>query len=611
MLFLSREKRYKDPFGAVPCGTAVRFFVSCTAEDDFSGCALCCRDDFSGACSSTALTPCDGGFSCLWTAPEAATLLWYTFLLRRPDGSAVSLGRNGLGDETPWQQTVYDDSRTAPSWFGRGVTYQIFPDRFCRLSVPEPCKPGMRKIHKNWDDPPDYLPDSRGEVRNADFFGGSLAGITSKLDALQHLGVTTLYLNPIFAADSNHRYNTADYRVIDPMLGDDSAFRTLCREAHRRGMYILLDGVFNHTGSNSRYFNALGEFPEPGAAQSLSSPYASWYSFHPWPTDYDAWWGIRTLPAVNENDPDYRDFIIRAPDSVVRHWLREGADGWRLDVADELPDDFIAQIRSAMTEEKPDTFLLGEVWEDGSNKIAYSRRRRYLLGTETDGLMNYPFRSALIDYLRGGDAAGFRDAMETLRENYPRRAYYSAMNLLGTHDTPRILTVLGIGEVPCDKSARAAFRLTPAQRELACKRLLLGSVIQFCFPGSPTIYYGDEAGMEGLEDPFCRGSYPWGREDGFLMAHYQRLGALRHGHSALQNGEIQYLDARGSLLVFSRSDSSETLTLLCNAGNDPADIAIPFSGPAVDLFTGQRFAVWDGQLRLTLPMYGFLLLTHS
>ena len=608
MYFDPRQSLYKEPFGAVPCDREVRFFVSCPEQDAFCACTLHLRDDFSGEVSETALCACAGGFSGLWRAPETATLLWYTFSLTRENGERVTLGQEGENGAAPWQQTVYDDSLPTPAWFGEGVTYQIFPDRFFRLAVPRPCQPGERRIHESWADAPDFLPDEKGEVRNCDFFGGSLSGITAKLDYLRELGVTTLYLNPIFSADSNHRYNTADYLTIDPMLGTQEDFRTLCQEAHSRGMRVLLDGVFNHTGSNSRYFNALGTFPEVGAAQSPQSPYASWYSFHPWPTDYDAWWGIRTLPAVNENDPSYRDFIIRSHDSVVRRWLRAGADGWRLDVADELPDDFIAELRTAMDEEKSGAFLLGEVWEDGSNKIAYSKRRRYLLGRETHGLMNYPFRTALLSYLRGGDAACFREAMEALREHYPPCAYYAAMNLLGTHDTPRILTALGIDHVPADKPGRAAFRLSPQQRETALARLRLAAAIQFCFPGSPTVYYGDEAGMEGLEDPFCRGTYPWGGQDAALLGHYRLLGALRRDHSALRRGDIRYIAAEGALLGISRTDAGETLTLLCNAGGTPLPCSLPGQGLCRDLFSGQQFAAADGVFHLTVPPLSALLL---
>ncbi|MEI3103771.1 MAG: glycoside hydrolase family 13 protein [Oscillospiraceae bacterium] len=513
-IFDSRDTEYKSPFGAAVCGATVRFAVR-PGDENVTGVTLLLRREFAGTEQEVALSPGDDGrWQGVYTAPEEPELVWYAFRFSYPEGQRL-YGLHGFDDQARWQLTVYDDSRPTPAWFGRGITYQIFPDRFCRTRVPDPAgMVGDRVVHQDWDDTPVWRPDAQGIIRNNDFFGGSLAGITSRLDYLQSMGVGTLYLCPIFESDSNHRYDTADYRRIDPMLGTEEDFRTLCREAGCRGIRVMLDGVFNHTGSNSRYFNAQGFYPELGAAQSRESQYYNWYSFHPWPEDYDAWWGIKTLPAVQESADSYRRFIIRDGDSVVRHWLRQGASGWRLDVADELPDDFIAEIRSAMDQEKPDSFLLGEVWEDGSNKIAYSQRRRYLLGSETHGLMNYPFRTAALDWLRGGDAAVFRDTMEVIREHYPRPAFYSALNILGTHDTPRILTLLGAEDVPDTKDGRAAYRLSPAQRQKGQARLRVGEMLLYCFPGSPTVYYGDEAGMEGFEDPLNRGTYPWGRRTG-------------------------------------------------------------------------------------------------
>ena len=238
---------------------------------------------------------------------------------------------------------------------------------------------GCRTLHERWDETPLCGPNERGDYCE-DFFGGDLAGITERLDYLASLHVTTLYLNPIFEAASNHRYDTADYETVDPLLGDEQDFRTLCTEAEKRGIRVMLDGVFNHTGAKSRYFNADGFYPAPGAAQGPISPYYSWYSFHPFPTDYDAWWGIKNLPAVNERNESYVNYIITGENSIVRRWLRAGASAWRLDVADELPDEFIFAIRAVMQQDFPDAYLLGEVWEDGTTKVAYSKRRRYLLG---------------------------------------------------------------------------------------------------------------------------------------------------------------------------------------------------------------------------------------
>lgn len=601
-VFDPRDAACKSPFGAVACGAEVSFTLR---DGDYYACELLVHREFAGVDEVCPLPPAEGGFSGIYTAPQEPDLCWYAFRFTRADGSTVCYGRSGWCGQDAlvrWQLTVYEDTPT-PAWFGQGVTYQIFPDRFRRTSVPDVGgMVGRRWVHDNWSDQPVFLPDEQGQITNRDFFGGSLAGITEKLDYLKSLSVSTIYLNPIFEADSNHRYNTADYHAIDPMLGSEEDFRTLCREAHARDIRIILDGVFNHTGSNSRYFNAEGFYPEPGAAQSTESPYFSWYSFHPWPTDYDAWWGVHTLPAVNEEQPDYRRFIISDKDSVVRHWLRDGADGWRLDVADELPDDFIAAIRDAIQAEKPNGYLLGEVWEDGSNKIAYSRRRRYLLGRETHGLMNYPFRTALLAWLGGGDAAAFRDDMETIRENYPPAAFYGAMNFLGTHDTPRILTLLGVEQTPEDKGQRAAYRLSPAELARGQMKLRLAAMLLYSFPGSPTLYYGDEAGMQGFEDPLNRGTYPWGGEDGSLLAFFRRLGQLRAERVSMQCGIIRYLHAQGGGLVVERLHGTERTVTALNAGDTPLELTLPWDGRlCIDAVTGQQFLSQNGTVRLTLP----------
>ena len=596
--FNSRDPACKSPFGAAPCGTEVSFSVFAGPEEVTGG-QLLLLEEFSGQERAIPMTWADGALRCVYRTPEEPELVWYAFSLTRPDGQVLRLDKNS----GRWQLTVYDGQSRTPGWFGQGVSYQIFPDRFCRSRTPRPeGMVGRRTVHENWAGTPDYLPDAQGEIRNCDFFGGDLAGITAKLDYLQSLSVTTLYLNPIFEAVSNHRYNTADYLAIDPMLGTEEDFRTLCREAHRRGMRVLLDGVFNHTGSVSRYFNADGSYPEVGAAQSRESPYYNWYHFTRWPEEYDAWWGIKTLPAVEENQDSYREFIIRGQDSVVRHWLRCGADGWRLDVADELPDDFITEIRRAMEEEKPGAVLIGEVWEDGSNKIAYDRRRRYLLGRETHGLMNYPFRTAALAWLLGGDAGAFRESMEEIREHYPSPAFYSAMNFLGTHDTPRILTLLGGEPVPESKEARAEARLSTASYRLARQRLMLGALLLYAFPGSPTVYYGDEAGMQGYEDPLNRRTYPWGQEDESLPAWYRRLGQLRRERLSLQVGKIRYLYAAGGGLVLERRAGAEVTVAALNAGVEDLESAIPWAGAlATDAMTGQQFLAADGIVRLTLP----------
>ena len=608
----------KVPFGAVVCGREVTIHCRPMTCEGFSNCSIVLHSEFAKVWKEYELSVTGAAgdrtcFSVTFPAPDQPDLVWYHFRFRRSDGTGCDLDKSGYRSDgliDPWQMTVYRESRS-PKWFGAGVTYQIFPDRFCRLKMPDPeGLIGNRWVHENWDDVPEWRPDPDGEIRNRDFFGGSLAGVTSKLDDLAALGVTTLYFCPIFESASNHRYNTADYRTIDPMLGTEEDFKTLCAEAKARGMRVILDGVFNHTGSQSLYFNADGFYPTVGAAQNPTSPYYDWFSFHPWPDDYDAWWGIKTLPAVREDCPSYVDYIIENEDSIIRHWLKAGASGWRLDVADELPDWFIEKIRAVMDEAAPDSLLMGEVWEDASTKVAYSQRRKYLLGSELHGVMNYPFRTALLAYLKGGNADDFRGAMETLRENYPHDAFYSAMNFLGTHDTPRILTMLGADQVPQSKDERAAFRLSPEQRKKGLALVRLAALILFTFPGSPTVYYGDEAGMEGCEDPFNRGAYPWGHEDKDLKARFSLLGQLRKQRQSLQSGSIQWLRASGSLLAFARELPQERTVTVVNVDALSHILTLPWTAPfAMDRLSGQSFPVKDGILTVELPPYGGLLLT--
>ncbi len=619
MYFDSRDPRCKTPYGAVPCGTQVTLSLYPERSEALARVVLVAHGEFADTWEETELAPLrvDGRvvFRGVYTAPAEGELVWYHFRLFWADGGESCFGKNGMRpwDElATWQLTVYDGASRTPDWFGGGVSYQIFPDRF-RRAVKRDAEGlvGNRSLHEGWDEMVEYLPNREGEITCSDFFGGDLAGVAEKLPYLRSLGVTTLYFNPIFEAASNHRYDTADYRRIDPLLGTEDDFRALCARAKELGIRIVLDGVFNHTGSNSVYFNARGFYPTLGAAQSKDSPYASWYHFTHFPDEYDAWWGFKTLPAIEESDPDYIDFIIEGKDSVVRRWLRAGASGWRLDVADELPGVFIERIRRAMEEEDPDAYLIGEVWEDGSNKIAYSTRRKYLLGRQTHGLMNYPFRNALLDYLLRRDAALFREAMETIRENYPPAAFYGAMNFLGTHDTPRILTVLGYGGAwPQSREERARIQLNPAEYCRGARRLKLAALVMYAFPGSPTVFYGDEAGMQGFEDPFNRAPYPWGREDHELIAYYRRLGALRGARESLRSGTLEYLCAEGALLAFRRVSGGETSVAVCNAGDAAAQLELPWSGAeALDALTGRRFPAADGALRLTLkPLEGLLLI---
>ena len=603
VIFDPRDLNFKNPYGAVPSGTVVCFTLRPPRAGGFSRGRLTAR--FESRNNEEQIIPLPWVDSQLGVDQFRGTLdvgtyvglVWYSFVLEGLDGRRAELG--------PYQLTVYQGEEAVPTWFGEGMTYQIFPDRFCRSRIPDPTGlVGGRTVHQDWEDEPVYRPDERGEIRNRDFFGGDFQGVISKLDELKELGVETLYFNPIFEAAENHRYGTADYDRIDPMLGCNEDFSRLCDEAHKRGMRVMLDGVFNHTGFVSRYFNGDGFYPDVGACQSWDSPYRSWFQFIRWPDQYESWWGIYSLPAVNESDPSYRRFIFGDEDSVVRRWLRAGADGWRLDVADELPDDFVAGIHAAARAEKPSAVVIGEVWEDGSTKVAYGVRRKHILGGHCDGLMNYPLRSAILSYFSGGKAEDFVSGMETIRENYPPFAFYSAMNSLGTHDTPRILTLLGAGGERRDQSRdwRANFRLEGDALRLAKERLRAAALLLFCFPGSPTVYYGDEAGMEGFEDPFNRRTYPWGHEDQELLAWFKQLGALRKTHPALRRGTIRYVAAEGPLLAFARADDGEEILCVCNAGDGP--VTLPLPGNTASVLVGSPALApleEDEGVQITLP----------
>ena len=588
LLFDPRDERYKSPYGAVSAGTVVHFALRPERAQAFSRAVLTARFESRANELVRIFLPWSGRdgerdvFAGSLPTGDYVGLIFYSFRLEGLDGRTRTLGE--------YQLTVYDGCEQVPAWFGEGTCYQIFPDRFRRSRIPDPGgMVGGRSVHAAWQEEPEYRPDARGEVRNRDFFGGDLKGVLEQLPYLQSLGVETLYFNPIFEAAENHRYGTADYEHVDPMLGCDADFSALCQAAHARGMRVILDGVFNHPGFVSRYFNGDGFYPQPGAAQSRQSPYYPWFHFQHWPDRFDSWWGIYTLPAVNEGEDSYRDYIIRGEHSIVRRWLQAGADGWRLDVADELPDDFIRELHQAVRAADPNAVVIGEVWEDGSTKIAYGVRRRHILGGHCDGLMNYPFRNGLISFLLGADAACFRDAMETLRENYPPFAFASAMNFLGTHDTPRILTLLGVGS-DCrenTKAWRANFRMDAGQRALALARLRLGALVLFAFPGAPTIYYGDEAGMEGFEDPFNRRTFPWGAEDKALTAWYAALGQARKSLLPLRRGDLRWLRAEGRVLAFSRTWEGETVIAAVNAGDAPEQL--PLDGAFRDRMSGERF----------------------
>ncbi len=584
-MFNSRSRKYRDPLGAVADGTSIHFRITLPRELSCSAAHLIIQRE-GGQIQVLDLFWCgmNGNSQEWWEChftPEEPGLYFYHFEVRTYRGSQrLSRGFAGdgiFGGNNQWQLTVYDKNFKTPDWLEGGVMYQIFPDRFYKSQQPKENIPSGRTFHSDWSQQPVWAPNEQGVITNTDFFGGDLRGIQEKLPYLKELGVTCLYLNPIFESHSNHRYDTADYSKIDPLLGNEEDFRSLCAEAKKRGIRVLVDGVFSHTGSDSVYFNREGRYPTQGAYNSQQSPYYSWYTFRQWPQNYECWWNFETLPNVKETEPSFNEYI-NGENGIIRKWLRAGASGWRLDVADELPDQFLDNLTAAAKAESPDAVVLGEVWEDASNKTAYGVRRRYLLGGQLDTVMNYPFRDAIFAFLLGGDPRNFAESVESIVENYPPQCLRLLMNHIGTHDTERALTVLG-GE-PAGNRGRewqAAQSLTPEQRDTALKRLRLASLIQYLLPGVPCLYYGDEAGMEGYRDPFCRGAYPWGREGKNLLQWYKGLGMLRAQEKAiLGKGSYRTLYADGNLLAFERfvftEDARHSLTLVVNRSSRPQSI---------------------------------------
>ena len=474
--------------------------------------------------------------------------------------------------ENRFRLFVYQKNFHTPKWFWGGTMYHIFVDRFFKGQGDARLRPDA-VLDPDWENGiPQFAKKNGDPLRNNVFFGGNLWGVVEKLDYLASLGVTTLYLSPIFEAASNHRYDTGSYESIDPLLGGDEAFDLLIREAHARDMHVILDGVFNHTGDDSLYFNRRGNYPATGAYQSTESPYAAWYQFEKFPNKYECWWGIEILPRLHQDRAVCRSYFTGA-EGIVAKWLERGADGWRLDVADELCDDFLDELRQTTKEvTRGDGLIIGEVWENAADKIAYGARRRYFGGRQLDSVMNYPVRNAILALVADHDGDTFYHVLTDLYSSYPTEVCNTLMNLLGTHDTERILTVLGDptrGEGLTNTEMSTA-RLSPRQRELAIKRLKLASVLQFTVFGVPSVYYGDEAGLEGYHDPFCRLPFPWGREELDLQEHYKMLGTLRASHRALRDGDFRFLEHSSNLVVFERCSARDKITVAVNAGDKPA-----------------------------------------
>ena len=639
----SQKIYYRSIVGAAEVGSKIKIGIKINSDDPIKKVLLRTWQDYA---SEKFLTLSTGDnskekfYSITLTLPKVGCLFWYYFIIETNEriyyygNNPERLGGRGfLYDNAPpsFQITVYEKGSKTPDWFKHSVMYQIFPDRFCREGN-EIIPKRDAVYHACWDDEPNYYkdPDTK-EIIAYDFFGGNLKGIESKLDYLKELGISVIYLNPVFESESNHHYDTGDYHKIDPILGTNEDFHRLVEVAKSKGMKIILDGVFSHTGANSIYFNRLGHYDSVGAFQSKNSPYHGWYNFRNFPYDYDCWWNFWTLPNVNENDPTYKNFIIHNEDSVLKHWLKEGIGGWRLDVIDELPMQFTEEFYAELKKNNPDAVIIGEVWEDASNKIAYGFQRQYLCGREMDSAMNYPFREHLLNFLLENiDGSECMRRLESLRENYPKENFYAMMNLIGSHDRIRALTILAgvtnFDEEPIGINPKT-FKLDEKQEEIAKARLIMATLWQMTYPGVPSVYYGDEIAMEGFKDPSNRRTYNWDSPNDEIRQQFKKFIHERNNHVVLQTGEFLPLHAKGDILAYARvirngkdvfdqeaeNDSyivvfNRSRTKNHNISFDVSDFA---DGEFVDAFDdNKKYPIHRGRISVKIKSLSGILLHH-
>ena len=512
----------------------------------------------------------------------------------------VSKIQFGLGEIcdciNDFQQTVYRKTELDGSSLEGGIIYQIFPDRFYFSGQKKENIPSDRVLRSDWGGVPHYLPDENGKILNNDYFGGDLRGIEEKLGYIKSLGTTHIYLNPIFEAHSNHRYNTADFTKIDSLLGSEQDFISLCESAKKLGISIILDGVFSHVGSDSVYFNKEKRYGDGGAFNDKDSPYRPWFRLRD-DGSYDSWWGIETLPEICEENTEYIKFIK----SVIKKWMSLGASGWRLDVADELPDKFIDEVYSAIKEADKNAPVILEVWEDASNKVSYGTRRRYLLGGQADSIMNYPFADAIRDFIRYGDGCRFIDRIMSIIENYPPHILNSLMTHLSTHDTARFITAVGAESL--DGADRAAIAKQPPLKDESLEKAVFlmkaAAIVQFSLPGVPTIYYGDEAGLQGYRDPFNRACYPWGNENTELVDFYKNLGRVKHS-LGMSSKEFQPIFFDYEAVCFAVCQDENAALCCVNLSNSERCINVPdslilkeiliYAGEAADISCGIKLS---------------------
>ena len=623
LLHDARYSQYRAPFGAVAEGSSLHLAFQVMGGKPISAVLNLYGDDFK---AKYPMEHSGNMFSVGFEVPEKPGAMWYNFKITDADGSrwlcpdeSGYLGQVFKSEHGSFRLTVYKKDFETPDWAKNSVMYQIFPDRFA-LSDDDTAKKGIEyhmnlcqtpELHVSTLEPPRYLPRAFEENYSPDdFYGGTLKGIAEKLPYIKSLGVNLIYLNPICEARSNHRYDTSDYKKVDPILGTNEDFEELCYKAEKLGIRIILDGVFSHTGADSIYFNRYGSYPTVGACQGQNSEFYPWYDFSSFPEEYRCWWGFKDLPEVEEHNPDWQNYVIKNQDSVVKTWINRGSSGWRLDVADELPDDALSLIRTAAKEADPEAFVLGEVWEDAVLKESYGGRRNYALGYSLDSVMNYPFRTAVLDFIhKKTDAFALRDFLISQHMNYPLPIYYCLMNLLGSHDVVRLRTTIAADANYKGMSREEQLKIQFSDEVLkkAVELEKLCAAVQYAIPGIPSLYYGDEQGMCGVCDPFNRGFFR--EEDCGLYEWYSSLAKFRNENPAMSLGQVQFMAPSEDILLvlrcnnmgkdaFGKAAAQNACLCVINRGEERVDFEADCSVAGIGLYRGSIAACCANYIKL-------------
>lgn len=513
-------------------------------------------------------------------------LYFYYFICEK---GKIYCGKNHTGEilefGEPFELTAYKKGYKTPKWLKGGIIYQIFPDRFYRG---EKDKPEIKnRVLKSWGETPEFLPNEKGIVLNNDFFGGDFKGITQKLDYLKSLSVSAIYLNPIFKASSNHRYDTGDYNSFDPYLGEEKDFIKLVKTAEKKGIKIILDGVFNHTGDDSIYFNKYGNYPNEGAYFGKESKYYDWYKFKNFPDDYECWWDIKILPMIDKDSKSFQKFIA-GKEGVVQKYVDLGAVGFRLDVVDELKDGFVKEIRKRIKKSNKDGVVIGEVWEDATNKIAYGERRKYFLGEELDSVMNYPLKNAILSFVKDGDQNLLSKTIKEQIDRYPEEALNVLMNLLSSHDTYRLISAISDVKIDGDNKLLVRdYKMNEVDYKLAVSRLKIATLLNYSLYGVPSVYYGDEIGMEGYRDPLNRKCFTWDNIDFEILEWYKKLGKIRKKYDCFINGKLEEIYAKDGVYAFTREGKNSEILCVANAGE--TEFSFSFDGKIKSLINGKIY----------------------